>query len=130
MSKRVFIAEKPSVAREFASALGLDFTSRDGYMDAGDTIVTWCVGHLVTMCYPDAYDPKYKKWSLATIPFIPDTYKYQVIDGVKKQFEIVKRILTDQDVKWWRGSKVGRCDAQGSQIRHPGKTTPEQPSEA
>ena len=98
MSKRVFIAEKPSVAREFASALGLDFTSRDGYMDAGDTIVTWCVGHLVTMCYPDAYDPKYKKWSLATIPFIPDTYKYQVIDGVKKQFGIVKRILTDQDV--------------------------------
>ena len=98
MSKRVFIAEKPSVAREFANSLGLRFTSRDGYMEAEDTIVTWCVGHLVTMCYPDAYDPKYKKWSLSTIPFIPDVYKYQVIDGVKKQFGIVKKILTDKDV--------------------------------
>ena len=98
MSKRVFIAEKPSVAREFANSLGLSFKSRDGYMEAEDTIVTWCVGHLVTMCYPDAYDPKYKKWSLSTIPFIPDEYRYQVIDGVKKQFGIVKRILTDKEV--------------------------------
>lgn len=98
MGKRVFIAEKPSVAREFANSLGLSFTSRDGYMEAEDTIVTWCVGHLVTMCYPEAYDPKYKKWSLSTIPFIPDNYKYQVIDGVKKQFGIVKRILTDKAV--------------------------------
>ena len=98
MSKRVFIAEKPSVAREFANSLGLSFRSKDGYMEAEDTIVTWCVGHLVTMCYPDAYDPKYKKWSLSTIPFIPDEYRYQVIDGVKKQFGIVKRILTDKDV--------------------------------
>ena len=98
MSKRVFIAEKPSVAREFAGALGLPFKSRDGYMEAEDTIVTWCVGHLVTMCYPDAYDPKLKKWSLSTIPFIPDQYKYQVIDGVKKQYGIVKKILTDKDV--------------------------------
>ena len=98
MSKRVFIAEKPSVAREFANSLGLSFRSKDGYMEAEDTIVTWCVGHLVTMCYPDAYDPKYKKWSLSTIPFIPDRYRYQVIDGVKKQFGIVKRILTDKEV--------------------------------
>ena len=98
MSKRVFIAEKPSVAREFAGSLDLRFTSRDGYMEAENTIVTWCVGHLVTMCYPDAYDPKYKKWSLSTIPFIPAVYKYQVIDGVKKQFGIVKKILTDKDV--------------------------------
>lgn len=98
MSKRVFIAEKPSVAREFANSLGLSFKSKDGYMEAEDTIVTWCVGHLVTMCYPDAYDPKYKKWSLSTIPFIPDEYRYQVIDGVKKQFGIVKRILTDKEV--------------------------------
>ena len=98
MSKRVFIAEKPSVAREFANSLGLSFRSKDGYMEAEDTIVTWCVGHLVTMCYPDAYDPKYKKWSLSTIPFIPDEYRYQVIDGVKKQFGIVKRLLTDKEV--------------------------------
>ena len=67
-------------------------------MEADDTIVTWCVGHLVTMCYPDAYDPRYKKWSLTTIPFLPDTYKYEVISGVKKQFGIVKKILTDKDV--------------------------------
>ena len=98
MSKRVFIAEKPSVAREFANSLDLKFTSREGYMVADDTIVTWCVGHLVTMCYPDDYDPKLKKWSLNTIPFLPDRYKYQVIDGVKKQFNIVKKILTDRDV--------------------------------
>ena len=98
MSKRVFIAEKPSVAREFANSLDLKFTSREGYMVADDTIVTWCVGHLVTMCYPDDYDPKLKKWSLNTIPFLPDRYKYQVIDGVKKQFNIVKKILTDKDV--------------------------------
>ena len=98
MSKRVFIAEKPSVAREFANSLGLSFKSKDGYMEAEDTIVTWCVGHLVTMCYPDAYDPKYKKWSLSTMPVIPDKYRYQVIDGVKKQFGIVKRLLTDKEV--------------------------------
>ena len=66
-------------------------------MESDDTIVTWCVGHLVTMCYPDAYDPRYKKWSLTTIPFLPDTYKYEVISSVKKQFGIVKKILTDKD---------------------------------
>ena len=99
MSKTVFIAEKPSVAREFANALDMPFRSREGYMEAEDTIVTWCVGHLVTMCYPDAYDPKYKKWSLTTIPFIPSTYRYQVIDGVRKQFQIVRKILTDKEVE-------------------------------
>ncbi len=98
MGKRVFIAEKPSVAREFANSLDLQFRSRDGYMESGDTIVTWCVGHLVTMCYPDAYDPKYKKWSLSTIPFLPSEYQYEVIGAVKKQFDIVSRILTDDDV--------------------------------
>ena len=98
MSKRVFIAEKPSVAREFADSLGLAFTKKDGYMEAENTIVTWCVGHLVTMCYPDAYDPSLKKWSLNTIPFIPEQYRYQIIDAVKKQFGIVKKILTDKDV--------------------------------
>ena len=98
MSKTVFIAEKPSVAREFAGALGLAFRSHDGYMEAEDTIVTWCVGHLVTMCYPDAYDSKYKRWSLSTIPFIPSAYRYQVIDSARKQFKIVRGILTDKDV--------------------------------
>ncbi|MBQ3975475.1 MAG: type IA DNA topoisomerase, partial [Lachnospiraceae bacterium] len=98
MGKQVFIAEKPSVAREFANALGLDFRSRDGYMEAENTYVTWCVGHLVSMSYPDAYDPSLKRWSLSTIPFIPDSFRYQVIDGVKKQFGIVKKILTDPQV--------------------------------
>lgn len=98
MGKQVFIAEKPSVARQFADALDMNFRKGDGCLVAGDTIVTWCVGHLITMCYPDAYDEKYKKWSMDTIPFIPDTYKYEVIESSKKQFGIVKRILTDKDV--------------------------------
>lgn len=98
MSKTVFIAEKPSVAREFANALHVKFQSRDGFMESENVIVTWCVGHLVTMCYPDAYDPKYKKWSLSTIPFIPSEYRYQVIDSVKKQYRIVAGILTSPDV--------------------------------
>lgn len=97
-TKTVYIAEKPSVARAFASALGKNFRSADGFMEAEDTIVTWCVGHLVSMSYPDAYDATLKRWSLNTIPFIPEKYRYQVIDGVKKQFGIVKRILTDPDV--------------------------------
>ncbi len=98
MAKRVFIAEKPSVARQFADALDERFTSRDGCLVSSESIVTWCVGHLVTMCYPDAYDAKYKKWSLATIPFVPDAWRYQVIDSVRKQFGIVKGILTDPEV--------------------------------
>ena len=99
MSKVVFIAEKPSVAQQFADALGLSFKRRDGYIEAENTIVTWCVGHLVTMCYPDAYDEKYKRWDLATIPFIPSQYKYQIIDDVRKQFNIVKKLLTDPEVE-------------------------------
>lgn len=102
MGKSVFIAEKPSVARQFADALDLEWSTArtDGYRVSkdGNVIVTWCVGHLVTMSYPDAYDPKYKKWSLETIPFIPDEFRYQVIDSVKKQYGIVKSILTSKDV--------------------------------
>ena len=86
------------MARAFAAALHKNFRNGDGYMEAEDTIVTWCVGHLVSMSYPDAYDASLKRWSMTTIPFIPDRYKYQVIDGVKKQFGIVKRILTDPEV--------------------------------
>ena len=98
--KKVFIAEKPSVAKDFAKALHENFTNRDGYQESENTIVTWCFGHLVTMCYPEAYDPKYKKWSLDTIPFIPEQYKYQVIDdaGVRRQFKTVKSILTSEQV--------------------------------
>lgn len=98
MGKAVFIAEKPSVAREFAKALKLNTKSHDGYLESENTIITWCVGHLVNMCYPESYDEALKRWSFDTIPFIPTDYKYQVIDDVKKQFEIVKGLLTRADV--------------------------------
>ena len=98
MGKSVYIAEKPSVAQEFAKALHVNFTRKDGYLDGGDHIVTWCVGHLVTMSYPEAYDTNLKKWSIQTLPFLPKVWKYEVIDGVKKQFEIVKGILNREDV--------------------------------
>ncbi len=99
MGKVLFIAEKPSVAREFASALKEKAVSKDGYMESDSYVITWCVGHLVTMSYPDAYDEKYKKWSLDTLPFIPKEFKYEVIPGVKKQFEIVKRLLNRKDIE-------------------------------
>ena len=98
MGKAVFIAEKPSVAREFAKALKLNTKSHDGYLESQNTIITWCVGHLVNMWYPESYDEALKRWSFDTIPFIPTDYKYQVIDEVKKQFEIVKGLLTREDV--------------------------------
>ena len=97
--KRLFIAEKPSVAAEFAKALKVNGQRRDGYVESEDTIVTWCVGHLVTMSYPEAYGEKYKRWSLETIPFIPETFKYEVIDSVKKQFQIVSGLLNREDVE-------------------------------
>ena len=98
MSKKVFIAEKPSVAREFAKALKENMTQKNGYMEGEQYIVTWCVGHLVTMSYPESYDVKYKRWSLETIPFIPEKFLYQVIDSVKDQFKIVSGILNRKDV--------------------------------
>ncbi len=100
MGKRVFIAEKPSVARDFAKALHENFRNGDGFEESDASIVTWCFGHLVTMCYPEAYDAALRKWSLDTIPFIPEQYKYQVIDdaGVRKQFKTVQRILTSENV--------------------------------
>ncbi|MCM1127941.1 MAG: DNA topoisomerase [Lachnospiraceae bacterium] len=99
MGKSLYIAEKPSVAREFARALQINASNKDGYMESPDAIVTWCVGHLVTMSYPEVYDEKYKKWSLSTIPFIPSEFKYEVIDGVKKQFQIVSGLLNRPDVE-------------------------------
>ena len=96
--KNLYIAEKPSVAREFAKALKISGGNKDGYIESQDAIVTWCVGHLVTMCYPDDYDPALKKWSPETLPFLPKTYKYQVIDSAAKQFGIVKELLNRDDV--------------------------------
>ena len=90
MGKKVFIAEKPSVANEFAKALKLNTKKHDGYLESDEAIVTWCVGHLVRLSYPEVYNEALKKWSLDTIPFMPKEYKYEVIDGVKKQFNIVK----------------------------------------
>ncbi len=98
MGKSLFIAEKPSVAREFAKALGYRLANRDGYMESEEALVTWCVGHLVTMSYPEKYDEKYKRWSFDTLPFIPKEFKYEVIDSVKKQFQIVSGLLNRQDV--------------------------------
>ena len=98
MGKSLFIAEKPSVAKEFAKALKQNMTSRDGYMESENCVVTWCVGHLVTMSYPDVYDAALKKWSMDTIPFIPNEFKYEVIQSVAKQFNIVSSLLNRKDV--------------------------------
>ena len=98
MSKALYIAEKPSVAQEFAKALKINGQRRDGYLESSDSVVTWCVGHLVTMSYPEKYDIKYKRWSLDTLPFLPREFKYEVIPGVQKQFEIVKGLLNREDV--------------------------------
>ena len=99
MGKSLFIAEKPSVAQEFAKALGETMTRHDGYQESDNMVVTWCVGHLVTMSYPDAYDEKYKKWSFSTIPFLPETFRYEVIPSSAKQFRIVRDLLTRSDVE-------------------------------
>ena len=93
MGKSLFIAEKPSVAQEFANALKIRGRRGDGYLESDDAVVTWCVGHLITMCYPEAYDPALKKWSLSTLPFLPKEFKYQVIEATAKQFRIVSGLL-------------------------------------
>ena len=98
MGKSLYIAEKPSVAQEFAKALHVNSVRKDGYLESEDSVVTWCVGHLVTMSYPEVYDEKYKRWSLATLPFIPEKFLYEVIPSVKKQFQIVSGLLKRKDV--------------------------------
>lgn len=99
MGKSLYIAEKPSVAREFAKALKLNMSNRDGYLESEEAVVTWCVGHLVTMSYPEAYDESLKRWSLNTLPFIPAEFKYEVIENVKKQFGIVSGLLNRKDIE-------------------------------
>ncbi|MDO4306034.1 MAG: DNA topoisomerase [Eubacteriales bacterium] len=99
MAKALYIAEKPSVAQEFAKALKINGQRRDGYLESEDSVVTWCVGHLVTMSYPEKYDMKYKRWSFDTLPFLPREFKYEVIPGVQKQFQIVKGLLNRPDVE-------------------------------
>ena len=99
MGKSLFIAEKPSVAQEFAKALGESMTRHDGYQESENLLVTWCVGHLITMSYPDAYDERYKKWSLDTLPFLPEHFLYETIPSARKQFGIVKNLLNRPDVE-------------------------------
>jgi len=99
MAKSLFISEKPSVAQEFAKALKFNGSRQDGYMESEDMIITWCVGHLITMSYPDAYDVSLKKWSLNTLPFLPKEYRYEVIPQVKKQFQVVAKLLNRKDVE-------------------------------
>lgn len=108
MGKSLYIAEKPSVANEFAKALKESFTKSDGYLESGNSVVTWCVGHLVTMSYPEVYDEALKKWSLDTIPFIPETFKYELIPSASKQFKIVKGLLNRDDV-----TKIYVCTDSG-----------------
>lgn len=99
MGKKLIITEKPSVAREFARVLQEPMKNHGEYLESENYIITWCVGHLVTMSYPDAYDEKYKRWSLETIPFIPTEYKYEIIGNVSKQFNAVKRLFHREDVE-------------------------------
>ncbi|MDD3303755.1 MAG: DNA topoisomerase [Clostridia bacterium] len=98
MGKKVIIAEKPSVAKEFARVLNINGRNNNGFIESDEYIVTWCVGHLVTMSYPEKYDEKLKNWNLNTLPFIPQEYQYEVIDSVAKQFEIIKNILNREEV--------------------------------
>ncbi len=98
MGKNLFIAEKPSVAKEFAKVLNVNGNASKGYLESDNSVVTWCVGHLVTMSYPEVYDAALKKWSFQTLPFIPEHFLYEVIPGVSKQFNIVKGLLNRDDV--------------------------------
>lgn len=98
MSKSLYIAEKPSVAQEFANALKINAKRSNGYIEADQVIITWCVGHLVTMSYPESYDPRYKRWSLATLPFLPKEFKYEVIPSAARQYEVVSSLLNRPDV--------------------------------
>ena len=125
MTKSLYIAEKPSVAQEFAKALKENMQRRDGYLESQNSVVTWCVGHLVTMSYPEKYDPKYKRWSFETLPFLPQTFLYEVIPGVEKQFRIVSGLLNREDVttiyvctdSGREGEYIYRLVAQMAQVR-------------
>lgn len=97
--KKLIITEKPSVAMEFAKALKINTKRMNGYLESEDWVITWCVGHLVTMSYPEVYDENLRKWKLSTLPFIPKEWKYEIISSVKNQFEIVQRLLQREDVE-------------------------------
>ena len=98
MPKKLLITEKPSVAREFAKVLKINGTNKNGYLESEEWIITWCVGHLVTMSYPEKYDEKLKFWRLDTLPFLPKEYKYEIIPSVENQFNIIKGLLLREDI--------------------------------
>lgn len=98
MPKKLLITEKPSVAMEFAKALKVNTTRKNGYLESEEWIITWCVGHLVTMSYPEKYDENLKKWRLDTLPFIPTEWKYEIIPAVQNQFNVVQELLRREDV--------------------------------
>lgn len=108
MSKALFITEKPSVAAEFAKVLKVNGNRKQGYIESDRAVITWCVGHLVTMSYPEEYDSKFKKWNLSDLPFLPDSYKYEVIKNASRQYEIVKMQMTREDI-----SKIYVCTDSG-----------------
>ena len=107
MGKSLIITEKPSVAQDFAKVLHFNFQSsrKDGYLENDKYVITWCVGHLVQMSYPEAYDERYKTWRLEDLPFLPEEYKYEVITDVKKQYSIVHNMLFREDIDrvYWAG---------------------------
>lgn len=105
MSKILYITEKPSQAQDYIRALHLKGSRKDGYFESDTTVITWCIGHLITMSYPEKYDVALKKWSEETLPFIPASYKYEVIPSVSKQYKIVKKLLGRSDIKtiYWAG---------------------------
>mgnify|MGYP003565047182 CR=1 FL=1 len=102
--KKLIITEKPSVAQEFAKVLRVSGRN-DGYIENGEYVISWCVGHLVGLVYPESYDMKYKKWRLEDLPFLPKEYKYDVIDSVRKQYNIVHALLQREDIDrvYWAG---------------------------
>lgn len=99
MAKKLLITEKPSVAMEFAKALKINTTRKNGYLESEDWIITWCVGHLVTMSYPEKYDENLKRWTLDTLPFIPQEWKYEIIPQVENQFNIIKGLMQRDDIE-------------------------------
>ena len=104
MGKSLIITEKPSVAQEFAKVLHVN-GRKDGYIENAEYVITWCVGHLVGLVYPESYDEKYKKWRLEDLPFLPQTYKYGVVENVRKQYDIVHEMLMRKDISrvYWAG---------------------------
>ena len=120
MGKSLIITEKPSVARDFAKVLNVSGSGRGGYMEDSEYVITWCVGHLVGLVYPEVYDAKYKKWRLEDLPFLPKDYIYDVIPAVKGQYEVVHRMLHREDISrvYWAGDAGKEGQTIEENIRH------------